>query len=80
VSILRGGDASIQTAIGRASMPFELIEGDAETLSERDWHFYWMRSEVGEHSIEYRPGEQRRHNLPASQTIAGRSESTDGHS
>jgi hypothetical protein len=36
-------------------------------LSERDWHFYWMRSEVGEHSIEYRSGEQRRHNLPASQ-------------
>ena len=36
VSILRGGDASIQTAIGRASMPFELIEGDAEALRERD--------------------------------------------
>jgi hypothetical protein len=72
VNILHGGDASIQTAIERASMPFELIEGDAEALRERDWHFYWMRSEVGEHSVEYRPGEQARQSRHARQSPEAR--------
>lgn len=57
VTILRGGDASIQTATGRERMPYELVRGNPAVLRESHWQFYWFQDDAGEHLIEWRPGE-----------------------
>jgi hypothetical protein len=58
------------------------IKGDRTLTFRKADQLQWramLENRCGPIFIEYRLGEQR-HNLPASQTIAGRSESTDGHS
>lgn len=57
VTILRDGDASIQTATGRERMPYDLVYGNPAVLKKSHWQFYWLQNLAGEHFIEWRPDE-----------------------